>query len=55
MSRALKFLLPLVALCFASGPAPHAQSAHDSRIPSDAVAAQRQREEQFRKVPDRRG
>ncbi len=52
MSRALKFLLPLVALCFASGPAPHAQSGAIRGFPSDAVAAERQREDQFRKVPD---
>ena len=52
MSRSLKVLIPVIALILASSPGPRAQSAALRGFPADAVAAERQREEQFRKVPD---
>jgi len=50
MRRALQFVLISFALVSSSQPA--AQSRPIRGFPDDAVAAQRQREEQFRKIPD---
>lgn len=51
MRRALLSVLT-VSLAFSASSAPTAQSRPIRGFPDDAVAAQRQREEQFRKVPD---
>jgi N-acetylated-alpha-linked acidic dipeptidase len=51
MRRALPFLL-VITFALISSNAPVAQSRPIRGFPDDAVAAQRQREEQFRKVPD---
>lgn len=51
MRRALLSVLT-VTLAFSASSAPTAQSRPIRGFPDDAVAAQRQREEQFRKVPD---
>ena len=50
MTRAISAFIALtVALTIAQ---PHAQTRSIRGFPDDAVAAQRQREEQFRKIPD---
>ena len=51
MRRALPFLL-VVIFSLISAADPPAQSKAIRGFPDDAVAAQRQREEQFRKIPD---
>lgn len=51
MRRALPSLL-LITFALWSAPGPAAQSRPIRGFPDDAVAAQRQREEQFRKFPD---
>ena len=51
MRRALPCLL-VITIALSSAPTPTAQSRPIRGFPDDAVAAQRQREEQFRKVPD---
>ena len=51
MYRAARLLTVLLLVAVAT-PRPQAQSTAIRGFPSDAVAAQRQREEQFRKVPD---
>ncbi len=52
MPNAARFLLTALAITLCAGPASHAQAPVIRGFPSDAVAAERQREEQFRKVPD---
>ena len=52
MPNAARFLLTAVVITLCAGPASHAQAPVIRGFPSDAVAAERQREEQFRKVPD---
>ena len=51
MRRALPFLL-VITFALISSNAPVAQSRPIRGFPDDAVASQRQREEQFRKIPD---
>ena len=51
MHRAVRLLIVLVLVALAS-PRPEAQTSAIRGFPADAVAAERQREEQFRKVPD---
>ena len=51
MRRALPCLL-VITIALSSAPTPTAKSRPIRGFPDDAVAAQRQREEQFRKVPD---
>ena len=50
MRKALPF--QILILCLVSSPFPAAQQRPIRGFPDDAVAAQRQREEQFRKLPD---
>ena len=52
MLNAARFLLTALVITLCAGPASHAQAPVIRGFPSDAVAAERQREEQFRKVPD---
>ena len=52
MPNAARFLLTALAITLCAGPASHAQAPVIRGFPSDAVAAERQREEQFREVPD---
>ena len=52
MPNAARFLLTAFVITLCAGPASHAQAPVIRGFPSDAVAAERQREEQFRKVPD---
>jgi len=49
---AARFLLAACSLSLCAGLVSHAQAPIIRGFPSDAVAAERQREEQFRKVPD---
>ena len=51
MRRALPFLL-VITFALVSSRDPQAQARPIRGFPDDAVAAQRQREEQFRKIPD---
>ena len=51
MHRAVRLLIVLALVALAS-PRPEAQTSAIRGFPADAVAAERQREEQFRKVPD---
>ena len=51
-TRPLRFVLILVVLILVSAPARRAQTGAIRGFPSDSVAAERQREEQFRKIPD---
>ena len=51
MRRALPFLL-VITFALISGRDPQAQARPIRGFPDDAVTAQRQREEQFRKIPD---
>jgi N-acetylated-alpha-linked acidic dipeptidase len=52
MVRSLRLILPVIALFLASTPGPRAQSNALRGFPSDAVASQRHREAEFKKVPD---
>ena len=52
MPNAARFLLTALVITLCAGPASHAQAPVIRGFPSDAVAAERQREEQFRKMPD---
>jgi len=51
-NAAARFLLTALVITLCAGPASYAQAPVIRGFPSDAVAAERQREEQFRKVPD---
>ena len=51
-NAAARFLLTAFVITLCAGPASYAQAPVIRGFPSDAVAAERQREEQFRKVPD---
>jgi N-acetylated-alpha-linked acidic dipeptidase len=52
MRRSFLLLIPLTLLMLSTGPAPRAQSGPIRGFPHDALTSQRQREEQFRKIPD---
>ena len=52
MPNAARFLLTALVITLGAGPASRAQSPVIRGFPSDAVAAQLQREEQFRRVPE---
>ena len=52
MSRSFTVVVFLLAIVLASTPGPRAQSNALRGFPADAVAAERQREAEFRKVPD---
>jgi N-acetylated-alpha-linked acidic dipeptidase len=52
MTRPARLLTILLVVTLLGSPRPQAQSSALRGFPGDAVAAQRQREEQFRKVPD---
>jgi len=52
MPRIARSLFVALAITLFLAPSPRAQSGAIRGFPSDAVTAQRQREEQFRKVPD---
>jgi N-acetylated-alpha-linked acidic dipeptidase len=52
MPNAARFLLTAFVITLCAGPASQAQVPVIRGFPSDAVAAERQREDQFRKVPD---
>jgi N-acetylated-alpha-linked acidic dipeptidase len=51
-TRSLRFLIALTAVLLVSTPGPRAQSGAIRGFPTDAVTAERQREQQFRKLPD---
>jgi N-acetylated-alpha-linked acidic dipeptidase len=52
MTRLVRLLMVLLVMTLAGSPRPQAQGQAIRGFPGDAVAAERQREEQFRKVPD---